>query len=584
MSASLAFRSVLVDGRRRRIARAARRSTAGRGRLLRHESLENRYCLSGSGLWSGIDLAVGAAPGGLAAGDLNGDGCADIVSSNGSSNDVSVLLGQGDGTFAPAASYAVGASPTHVAIADLDADGVADLAVTNSQSHTASILIGVGDGSFLPAQTFATGGNPQRVVVADVTGDAALDLMIVISNYPSSHGSVNVFSGLGDGSFVAAASYSVGAYPFDLEAVDLNHDGQLDLAVANTYAYAYPQNYSVSVLLADGAGGFLPNVEYAAGINPIQIASADFNGEGNIDLAVTNGIGGNPSPTDQDVSIFLGDGAGHVVHSVFLDTGLHGNGIVTADFDGDGRADLAIANQSGHDVSVVYGQGDGTFTGHELIPVGLTPYDLVTADFNGDGAPDLAVTTMFSNAVTVLLNGLAPVNQPPTAADFAVTVTTPAVGIPLLPHAADPDGEALVVSAVTQGQYGTVVMGTDGVATYQLTQFMRGVDSFTYTVTDAAGATATATVAVTIEIPPLAGIEMVRTQVDELGLRPIYQKALTTELCVAQILLEYDCPRGATAALRLFVLNVRTLQKFGKIEALTADLLVEQTQTILSLL
>src|SRR3989442_975233 len=127
------------------------------------------------------DFAVGPNPRPVAVGDFNGDGRPDLAVANNYSNDVSVLLGNGDGTFQPAQSYVVGNYPGSVAVGDFNGDGRPDLAVTNAISNTVSVLLGNGDGTFQPAQSFAAGLNPYSVAVGDFNGDGRPDLATVIN-------------------------------------------------------------------------------------------------------------------------------------------------------------------------------------------------------------------------------------------------------------------------------------------------------------------------------------------------------------------------------------------------------------------
>jgi hypothetical protein len=174
-------------------------------------------------------------------GDLNGDDKPDLVVANvnyGSSN-VSVLLGNGDGSFGVGTEYGTGNDPISVAIGDLNGDGKQDLAVANHAANTASVLVGNGDGSFGLKTDFGTGVSPSSVAIGDLNGDVKPDLAV------ASHdaNTVSVLLGSGDGSFEVKTDYGTGSGPSSVAIGDMNGDGNPDLAVSNN------SSNTVSVLL-----------------------------------------------------------------------------------------------------------------------------------------------------------------------------------------------------------------------------------------------------------------------------------------------------------------------------------------------
>jgi hypothetical protein len=212
---------------------------------------------------------------GLAAADFNGDGKLDLVVANypnveGSSGSLSVLLGNGDGTFQPRVDYALGTPGlVTVAVGDFNGDGNLDL-VSNSV-----ILLGNGDGTFGPPQALPTTAEEQ-IITADVNGDGKLDL---IQLSPESVG-VSVLLGNGDGTFQSAVNYAA-KFPFAVAAADFNADGKVDLAVVNNSVPG-----SASIFLGSGNGTFQSPVDFATGPGANGLAVADFNGDGKMDLAV----------------------------------------------------------------------------------------------------------------------------------------------------------------------------------------------------------------------------------------------------------------------------------------------------------
>jgi hypothetical protein len=273
-----------------------------------------------------VDYAVGSGPGSLAVGDFNGDGKLDLVVVNNNSNDVSVLLGNGDGTFQTAANYAVGSYPLSVAVGDFNGDGKLDLAVANGSSNNLSVLLGSGDGTFQAHVDYSTGSGSGSVAVGDFNGDGKLDLVV-------SDTGVSVLLGNGNGTFRAPVNYSAGpgAYPRSVTVADLNGDSRLDLVVADG------TNNKVSVLLGKGDGTFQTAVSYLINSYPdalsLSVAVGDFNGDGKLDLAVG----------DSGVGLLLGNGDGTFQAALNYASSF---GLVSpsaiGDFNGDGRLDIAL--------------------------------------------------------------------------------------------------------------------------------------------------------------------------------------------------------------------------------------------------
>jgi predicted NUDIX family NTP pyrophosphohydrolase len=352
------------------------------------------------------DFAAGTHPDSIAVGDFNGDGVADLAVANESSNSVSVLLGNGDGSFQPPRTFGAGNGPTSVAVGDFNGDGVADVAVANGGSYpyyrdgSISILLGRGDGSFTAVQTIAAGDTPASIAIADFDGNGTSDLVIVNSGYwvDDPEGGYDfvadttsrLFLGNGDGTFGSDAVLEVGSAPAWVAVADFNEDGLPDLAVANF------NSNDVSVLLGNGDGSFQAAQDFGAGNFPHSVAVGDFNGDGLQDLAVANAYSAN-------VSVLLGNGDGSFQAARNFGAGFSPDSVVVGDFNGDGLQDLAVANAYSANVSVLLGNGDGSFQAARNFGAGSQPYSVAVGDFNGDGLPDLAVANFGSNNVSVLL-------------------------------------------------------------------------------------------------------------------------------------------------------------------------------------
>ena len=339
------------------------------------------------GLFPRRDFATGNSPVAVATGDFTQDGHQDLVVANQADGTISILLGNGDGSFRPKTDFAVGTSPSAVAVADFNGDGLLDVAVANSSDNDVAILLGKGDGTFQAPVTYPTGNMPVAIATGDFNGDGHTDLAVV----NQTDGTVSILLGNGDGTFGAKKDFPVGATPVAITTADFNADGRTDLAVAN-----HGDN-TISILLGNGDGTFASAIDYVTGNAPNGIAAADFNRDGRPDLAVTNG-------TDNTVSIFLGNGDGTFSTRTDFAAGSGPRGIVAADFNGDAVPDLVIVDESGDQVTVLIGNGNGTFTVPVNLPTGNGPVAVAAADFNGDGLLDIAVANEASNSVTVTLN------------------------------------------------------------------------------------------------------------------------------------------------------------------------------------
>jgi hypothetical protein len=329
--------------------------------------------------------------GGVAVVDVNGDGKPDLVTANSGKGTVSVLLGNGDGTFQtppPPLGFSVGIDPTLVALADVNGDGIPDIVTANADDNTVSVLLGNGDGTFQNQQTFPVGPQPASVAVADVNGDGKLD--IVTANYLDN--TVSVLLGNGDGTFQKPKTFPVDGRPVSVVVADVNGDGKPDIITANF------DSGTVSVLLGNGDGTFQPAKSFPVGDEPWMVTVADVNGDGKPDIVTANrpyfssvsgALIGNNS-----VGVLLGNGDGTFGSSQTFQVGPFPLSVAVADVNGDGKPDIVTANQhyDGNKVSVLLGNGDGTFQKPRTFAVGPSSGSVAVADVNGDGKPDIVVT------------------------------------------------------------------------------------------------------------------------------------------------------------------------------------------------
>ncbi len=370
----------------------------------------------------------------VAIADLNGDGNPDLVvtsacpcgGGSGADGVIGVLLGNGDGTFQPPVSYDPGGEePFSVAIADVNGDGKPDIVVATlcqtsyfcgyPAAGGVSVLLGNGDGTFQPAVVYSSGGYTRgdtsaRIVIGDVNGDGKPDLIVSSEcqsgdncNFPTGPGGVTVLLGNGDGTFQPAVSYSSGGWDATSVAVaDVNGDGKLDLVVSNfclsgNDCPAYGSDPGgVSVLLGNGDGTFQPPLSFSSGgYFAYWVAVADVNGDGHPDLVAVNGCGNNSCPAN--VAVFLGNGDGTFQSPVNYDGPSGATSVATGDVNGDGNLDLVVSSACfdfcRDSVGVMPGNGDGTFQPPVNFYSGgySRTSRAAIGDVNHDGKPDLVV-------------------------------------------------------------------------------------------------------------------------------------------------------------------------------------------------
>jgi outer membrane protein assembly factor BamB len=295
---------------------------------------------SGNGAFAAArNYKVDSGTSGVAVGDFNGDGIADLLVVSSSSQRLTVLPGNGDGTFTVGTQhFSAGSFPVRMAVADFNGDGAVDVAVVNKNSNSVSVLLGNGNLTFQSAVNYPVGTTPYAVAVGDFNLDGIPDL--AVSNENS--GNVTILLGNGDGTFQPGVSYPVGASPSYLAIADFNGDQKPDLVVANT------GSNTISVLLGNGDGTLQTAVNYAAAGAPVGIAAVDVNGDGTLDLVVT-GYAGN------ELMMLAGNGDGTFQASVTYAAGTRPLPLAVADFNRDGRTDVATANYGANSMSVMLG-------------------------------------------------------------------------------------------------------------------------------------------------------------------------------------------------------------------------------------
>jgi hypothetical protein len=363
-----------------------------------------------------------------------------------------------------------GIFPEQIVVGDFNGDGKLDLAIGNVYTKTVAVLLGNGNATFAAPQLIPVGGQPFNLAVGDFNGDGKLDLAVVDGSDGSTTGqTVEVSLGKSDGTFQPGVRYTTGLSPIGVTVGDFNGDGKLDLAVTNS------DSDTLSILLGNGDGTFRSAVNYPTAYYPEFIAAAELSGDGKTDLVVLNS-------SVNSVSIFLGNGDGTFAPRRDMAVGQAPQGLAIADFNGDGKLDLVIANSLDNDLYVLLGVGDGTFHGQTLIFSGTYPAGVAAADLNRDGKPDLLVANYESNTVSVMLNtanytppaSVTPVAGTPQSASLNAVYATAFSAI-VRDSASNPlAGTAVSLTAPSSGASGTftgsgtvvqVMTNASGVAT-----------------------------------------------------------------------------------------------------------------------
>jgi hypothetical protein len=327
--------------------------------------------------------AVG--PVSVALGDLDGDGHVDIVTANQGNDTASVLLGNGDGTFAVKVDHVTGSGPSLVVLGDLDRDGKLDVVVVESTSL--GVMLGHGDGTFGERGELLVGMNPSSAALADIDGDGKVDLVVAGNDHQ-----VAVLRGTGDGGFAAPAAYPTAWWATGLTVGDFNRDAKLDILVWVRGGFA--------LLAGHGDGTFAPRVDFPMPDTVVSFAVGDMNSDGKPDIALVS----NQEPAGfAGVLLGRGDGTfGQTAYAVEHETAA----VDVGDLDGDGKLDVAVVGKTNDGVgklSVLLGKGDGTLAiGTERTLPG-NPNLVRLVDVNGDGRPEIIAASSDASTVTVLL-------------------------------------------------------------------------------------------------------------------------------------------------------------------------------------
>jgi hypothetical protein len=350
-------------------------------------------------------IPVGDGPGVVAIIDANRDGKTDIVVTNERSGSVSVLLGDGRGDFstAPGSPFAAGHSPNDVAVGDFNRDGWSDLAFANHETQQLTVLLGNGRGGFAPAPhsplSVAVKPHPHGIAAGDFDGDGSLDL--VTDSWGEDR--LEILFNDGKGNFRTPGNYvPVGKHPYQrIRVGDFNGDGNADVVSPNL------DGNDVTILLGDGKGAFVQPAgsPFPCGDSPFNVAVGDVNADGLADLAIVNSPSSTAERSGRDgLTVLLGDGHGRFrpMTGSPLSTDRFPNIVAIGDIDGDRVADVAVSNPDSDHITIFIMARNGTLKSRRDVAVRGHPKGLVIHDFDGDGKGDIVVANNSQITVTVI--------------------------------------------------------------------------------------------------------------------------------------------------------------------------------------
>jgi len=363
---------------------------------------------------------VDGSPADVSMADVDGDGFPDAATANSQNATAAVLKGIGNGGFGLPAYLPAPAMPSGVALADLEGDGDADLLVSANIGAAVRVRLNDGRGGFGAAGDSAA-GPAVALLVAPLDGDGVPDALVACGD-----DLLRLLRADGAGGLLAAEPLPSLPKPVALRAADLDRDGDLDVVVSHGGSGT---THALSVLLADGAGGFAAPQGFEPGTSALGFDVADFDGDLWPDVARTN--------TTSSVSVHPGDGLGALAAPPVQPATIDASGALLVDLDGDGLPEGAFVDIGTALVHVLPGLGAaGLGTGSAWAAAGANawPADLVAADITGDGVPDLVTSNIADDSVSVLAAD--------GAGGYLAPVQTPCGNEPRALVTADLDGDA----------------------------------------------------------------------------------------------------------------------------------------------
>ena len=337
-------------------------------------------------------------PYGAASGDFNNDKQMDIVVANYRSNSIGVLLGYGNGSFAPVVIYSTedGSRPQAVAVGDFNNDNIMDIAVANYRQDNVGVFIGKGDGTFQSQIKYATGylSMPTFIIVDDFNNDNHLD--IAVSN--KNNDNIGIFYGYGNGTFPSVQLYATGSgtSPNCIRSGRFNNDTRMDIAVAS------PGTNNIIILYGLGDETFLLGPSFTTGTKsgPISIAVGDFNGDNNLDITTANYLANN-------VGVHISYGKQELGGLTTYSTGPGSSpySVAVNDFNNDNKSDIVVANYGTNNIGIFHGDSNGIFASMEIYQMedNARPTAVAVADLNNDNHTDIVVVNSEANNIYIYL-------------------------------------------------------------------------------------------------------------------------------------------------------------------------------------
>ncbi len=353
-------------------------------------------CAPGIEMEVAVDYATDLFPSVCQAHDLDGDGHIDIVSSNRDSATVRVFWNNGAGEFPTSLSLPTGPSPRGVAIADLDGDLIPDLAIANTEVgvSTVSVILNNGDRTFALFYSVTSGLRPRLIEAGDINNDGKMDLVTADRD----GNSMSVMMNMGSGAFESPATYPAGSVTGSVSLGYFNDDTWLDVVVGNRF------DYEIEVFMNNGDGSFGAGVTYPAPEFPRDHTVADFDEDGDQDIAVAFGLTTEATET-HITKIYSNNGDGTFSVTATMASGVLPHSITHGDLNCDGHIDLVVGSIGLIRIqSVLLGDGTGSFAEAVDFPVGGSGTYNAVADLDGDGLLDIINAGQSTNMISVLIN------------------------------------------------------------------------------------------------------------------------------------------------------------------------------------